>query len=116
MDYESLKEHWSEVEDRDGVRLSWNVFPTSRMVGCISYFHQDSNTDTGIGGISSRGPNRSPLHTSERKARHSLVAIRTRDMQAALSLRSESLLVSLGQTLEYCDLRSKRQTPEHTHR
>lgn len=32
MDYETLKEHWSEVEDRDGVRLSWNVFPTSRMV------------------------------------------------------------------------------------
>jgi hypothetical protein len=23
---------WSEVEDRDGLRLSWNVFPSSRMV------------------------------------------------------------------------------------
>lgn len=33
MDYEALKEQWSEVEDRDGVRLSWNVFPSSRMVG-----------------------------------------------------------------------------------
>lgn len=32
MDYEALKEQWSEVEDRDGVRLSWNVFPSSRMV------------------------------------------------------------------------------------
>lgn len=32
MDYETLKEQWSEVEDRDGVRLSWNVFPSSRMV------------------------------------------------------------------------------------
>ncbi|KAM5366533.1 hypothetical protein ACJZ2D_010501 [Fusarium nematophilum] len=31
MDYETLKEQWSEVEDRDGVRLSWNVFPSSRM-------------------------------------------------------------------------------------
>ncbi|TDZ17373.1 Protein transport protein sec23 [Colletotrichum orbiculare MAFF 240422] len=31
MDYEALKEQWSEVEDRDGVRLSWNVFPSSRM-------------------------------------------------------------------------------------
>jgi hypothetical protein len=31
MEYEALKEHWSEVEDSDGVRLSWNVFPSSRM-------------------------------------------------------------------------------------
>ena len=36
MDYEALKEQWSEVEDRDGVRLSWNVFPSSRMVRCDS--------------------------------------------------------------------------------
>lgn len=34
MDYEGLKEQWSEVEERDGVRLSWNVFPSSRMVSC----------------------------------------------------------------------------------
>lgn len=33
MDYEALKEQWSDVEERDGVRLSWNVFPSSRMVG-----------------------------------------------------------------------------------
>lgn len=32
MEYEALKEQWSDVEDRDGVRLSWNVFPSSRMV------------------------------------------------------------------------------------
>lgn len=32
MDYETLKEQWSEVEERDGLRLSWNVFPSSRMV------------------------------------------------------------------------------------
>ncbi|KAF2794737.1 protein transport protein SEC23 [Melanomma pulvis-pyrius CBS 109.77] len=31
MDYEGLKEQWSEIEDRDGVRLSWNTFPSSRM-------------------------------------------------------------------------------------
>jgi protein transport protein SEC23 len=31
MDYEHLKEQWSDIEDRDGVRLSWNVFPSSRM-------------------------------------------------------------------------------------
>jgi hypothetical protein len=32
MDIEALKEQWSEIEDRDGLRLSWNVFPSSRMV------------------------------------------------------------------------------------
>ncbi|PBP22749.1 vWA-like protein [Diplocarpon rosae] len=31
MDIEALKEQWSEIEDRDGLRLSWNVFPSSRM-------------------------------------------------------------------------------------
>ncbi|KAH7125115.1 transport protein-like protein sec23 [Dendryphion nanum] len=30
-DFEALKEQWSEIEDRDGVRLSWNTFPSSRM-------------------------------------------------------------------------------------
>lgn len=32
VDYEVLKEQWSDIEDRDGVRLSWNTFPSSRMV------------------------------------------------------------------------------------
>ncbi|KAF4629696.1 hypothetical protein G7Y89_g8449 [Cudoniella acicularis] len=36
MDIEALKEQWSEVEDRDGLRLSWNVFPSSRMSGRCS--------------------------------------------------------------------------------
>ncbi|KAL4802681.1 hypothetical protein BDV18DRAFT_59561 [Aspergillus unguis] len=31
MDYEALKDQWSDVEDRDGIRLSWNTFPSSRM-------------------------------------------------------------------------------------
>jgi protein transport protein SEC23 len=31
-DFEALKDQWNEVEDRDGVRLSWNTFPSSRMV------------------------------------------------------------------------------------
>ncbi|KAL5120063.1 GTPase-activating protein S23 [Pleosporales sp. CAS-2024a] len=30
-DFEALKDQWSHVEDRDGVRLSWNTFPSSRM-------------------------------------------------------------------------------------
>lgn len=32
LDYEALKEQWSDIEDRDGIRLSWNTFPSSRMV------------------------------------------------------------------------------------
>ena len=32
MDYETLKDQWSDVEERDGIRLSWNTFPSSRMV------------------------------------------------------------------------------------
>ena len=32
MDYEMLKDQWSEVEDRDGIRLSWNCIPSTRMV------------------------------------------------------------------------------------
>lgn len=31
MDYEALKDQWSEIEERDGIRLSWNTFPSSRM-------------------------------------------------------------------------------------
>jgi hypothetical protein len=36
-DFEALKDQWSEVEDRDGVRLSWNTFPSSRMVSGPGY-------------------------------------------------------------------------------
>jgi len=32
MDYESVKDQWGQIEDRDGIRLSWNTFPSSRMV------------------------------------------------------------------------------------
>ena len=36
MDYDTLKEQWSDVEERDGIRLSWNTFPSSRMVQYLS--------------------------------------------------------------------------------
>jgi hypothetical protein len=39
MDYDALKEQWGEVEDRDGVRLSWNVFPSTRMVSLPARMH-----------------------------------------------------------------------------
>ena len=31
MDHEALKEQWSDIEDSDGIRLSWNTFPSTRM-------------------------------------------------------------------------------------
>jgi protein transport protein SEC23 len=32
MDLEALKDKWSDREDNDGIRLSWNNFPSTRMV------------------------------------------------------------------------------------
>ncbi|KAF2399144.1 Sec23/Sec24 trunk domain-containing protein [Trichodelitschia bisporula] len=31
MDYEAMKDEWAQVEERDGLKLSWNTFPSSRM-------------------------------------------------------------------------------------
>lgn len=39
MDYEALKDQWTDLEERDGVRLSWNTFPSSRMVS-VSLLHR----------------------------------------------------------------------------
>jgi len=32
MDFDTQKEQWQDIEERDGIRLSWNTFPSSRMV------------------------------------------------------------------------------------
>lgn len=40
--YDAIKDNWGEVEDRDGVRLSWNTIPSTRMVGLSTPTHQDS--------------------------------------------------------------------------
>jgi protein transport protein SEC23 len=37
MDYEAVKDQWSQIEDRDGIRLSWNTFPSSRMVSEVLF-------------------------------------------------------------------------------
>lgn len=47
-----------------------------------------------IGSLSSRCPHWRPLHSLKRETRYSSTAVRARDMQAAMSLRLESLLVS----------------------
>jgi len=92
MDYEALKDQWSEVEDRDGIRLSWNTFPSSRMViltlkGLFDMAHLLQ------GSFSTRRTHRSPLHALEGEARRPVAAIRTSDLQSSLSSRSESFRV-----------------------
>lgn len=79
MDYEGLKEQWSEVEDRDGVRLSWNVFPSSRVVSPRRFPRQLDRLLTSVptGSISSRRAYRRPVHTLEGEARHTSTPTRT---------------------------------------
>ena len=82
MDYEALKEQWSEVEDRDGARLSWNVFPSSRMV---------SGNDSSV---EARCSHWSFIHTAEGETRYTIASIRASHMQTAMPLGPESVLVS----------------------
>lgn len=64
MDYEALKEQWSEVEDRDGVRLSWNVFPSSRMV-CLRFDLTIGLADNIPGSFKTCGSDRSTVHSAK---------------------------------------------------
>ena len=98
MDYEALKEQWSEVEDRDGVRLSWNVFPSSRVVSppppsCAS--HSRLPTHTLAGSLSSRRTHRRPLYTPKGEARHTITSVRAYYLQTAMPLCAQSFLVSI---------------------
>lgn len=68
MDYEALKEQWSEVEDRDGVRLSWNVFPSSRMASNIFASCISLTTNHYTGSIEACGTDRCTVHTAEGEA------------------------------------------------
>ena len=67
MDYEALKDQWSEVEDRDGIRLSWNTFPSSRMVNlAFPFILIDAH---GVqGSFPAGGAHWSPLHAFKREA------------------------------------------------
>lgn len=95
MDYEALKEQWSDVEERDGVRLSWNVFPSSRMVStvatsltvlrpCLTNF---------TGSFAPRGTHWSFIYPFEGETGVAPFAIRTGHLQTAMSLRTQSVLV-----------------------
>lgn len=80
-DYEALKDQWSDIEDKDGVRLSWNTFPSSRMVCLHDYVATVRNANrvgrkhrgslvrrmpqAGISDTDRCSPNRSHVHTAE---------------------------------------------------
>lgn len=46
MDFEAQKEQWLDIEERDGIRLSWNTFPSSRMVWKIVRSIQPATNNT----------------------------------------------------------------------
>lgn len=74
MDYELLKEQWADVEDKDGVRLSWNVFPSSRMVAIIQHKVNSSLNHT-TGSLEARSPYRRPLHTTQSNTRNASTSV-----------------------------------------
>lgn len=67
MDYDSLKDSWSDVEDRDGVRLSWNTFPSSRMVTC-DRFDANLGAKSFVGSFSSCCSHRCGIYSAEGEA------------------------------------------------
>lgn len=50
-DYDALKDQWSDIEENDGIRLSWNTFPSSRMVGLSGYLLIWRNANNEVGSI-----------------------------------------------------------------
>ena len=83
MDYDALKDQWSEVEDRDGIRLSWNTFPSTRMVSIVFTDFPDT-ADPCEGSFSASCTYWSFVHTTKREAGHSCSQIRARDLQTAV--------------------------------
>lgn len=80
MDYEALKDQWNDAEERDGVRLSWNTFPSTRMVRFIfRKFRPDLWSQEVLtvvtGGISACGPHWSCIHPIEGAARRNLASV-----------------------------------------
>ena len=90
--FEALKEQWSEIEDRDGIKLSWNVIPSTRMA-CINYTASRSPSHGSLGSFAARCTHRCPLHPAEREARQPSVAVRTGHLQATLQSCAQPLCV-----------------------
>ena len=92
MDFDALKDQWSEVEDRDGIRLSWNTFPSTRMVSAPRNLFDTAHTISGS--FAARCPDRCTVHTAEGETGFNSTAIRACHMQASLPCRAQPLCVS----------------------
>jgi hypothetical protein len=79
MDYEALKDQWSDVEDRDGIRLSWNTFPSSRMVRSdanrVSQVVEGGRLTCCAGSLPPGGPYRGHVHSAQGETGHAAVAM-----------------------------------------
>lgn len=72
--FEALKEQWSEIEDRDGIRLSWNVIPSTRMA-CMNSAAGGAGAHGPLGSFAACRAHRRPLYSVEREARQPSVGI-----------------------------------------
>ena len=99
-DFDALKDQWSEIEDRDGIRLSWNTFPSSRMVWQplasrrSPYSSRSERILTWIeGSLPSRRSHRRALYTLEGEDRHSSASIPACGMPGTMQGRPQPFLV-----------------------
>ena len=88
-----MKEQWGEAEDRDGIRLSWNVFPSSRMVGSFYLDRLFIHANLIKGSLSPCRADWSFVHTFEGEARYATLAVRADNLQASLQGCSQPILV-----------------------
>lgn len=84
MDYEALKDQWSDVEDRDGIRLSWNTFPSSRMVCITKSILRATELTSRAGSVPPGRAHRSHVYSAEGEARFSFASVRAGHLQASL--------------------------------
>lgn len=99
MDLEAMKEQWGEAEDRDGIRLSWNVFPSSRMVCLVADNELLDHSNINIGSIPPCRPDRSSVHPIEGEARYATLAVRAYNLQTSLQGCAKPILVCTFQEL-----------------
>lgn len=93
MDLEAMKEQWGDNEDRDGIRLSWNVFPSSRMVHRDSPYTVLTHSDFIAGSFTPCRSHWSSVHTIKGEARYATVAVRANNLQASLQSCAQPILV-----------------------
>ena len=74
-DFEALKDQWSDIEDRDGIRLSWNTFPSSRMVRHAQRRAWYGSADKSAGSLTPSGTHWRAVHAAEGEDGHAAAAV-----------------------------------------